>query len=711
MPTADPDVSRPRLIRDASFLEADRREIARRRGRHTQLGFAYQVAVVRVLGRCPRQAPLEIDGEILRFAALQLGADAETIHAYAGRQQTVSAHQQRIGEYRRLRTFDAAAGERLARFLEDAALRLERTASLLARARAWLRDEHVLAPADSVLRRAVGAARHHARALLTDRMAERLSAPMRNRLDALVAVDDDQPHSPLHRIKASSSNPSVGGMKRLLARLALIEATGVLDIDVGWVNGHYQRILFHSVRTASADRVREMAAPRRHLALVCFLHQAWRDTLDQAVDMYGTLLDRHRKRVEDRLDDMLKAQRHAVDRIVHRYHRLGAVLLDPDVGDAEVRASLLSPVPETQLREDQSDLANWTRGDRKARFEQTAERHAGLNQIAAPFLTRMTFVDEQGEGVSPTLAALRVSREHRAAGRRGVPPDAPLDFAPTVLQPLIRSNGVTDRRRWERAVFLTVRDEIQTGNLAIDGATHVGRFEAFFLPSAPWEQVRDAFWARTGFSVDPDAAVEQLKARLSDAFDRFLEGVPDTRQVVFDDDGWRLKTDPAEHLDPAQSDSLVELHRWLDARSRSIRLADLLIEVENDLGFSVHFQRPGERVDPGEVCALLAAILAHGCNLGLYTMEKVAPAIAYRRRKYVSDWRRVEENQRAALAGIVHGISRLDAAGHWGDGTTSASDGHRFAMPHKVLQRTYSTRVNDFALEFYSFVADHDAPF
>ena len=99
-------------------------------------------------------------------------------------------------------------------------------------------------------------------------------------------------------------------MKRLLARLELIEATGVLGVDVGWVNGNYQRILFHSVRTASADRVRRMAAPRRHLALVCFLHQAWRDTLDQAVDMYGKLLDRSRKRVEDRRDDMLKAQRH-----------------------------------------------------------------------------------------------------------------------------------------------------------------------------------------------------------------------------------------------------------------------------------------------------------------------------------------------------------------------------------------------------------------
>ena len=179
----------------------------------------------------------------------------------------------------------------------------------------------------------------------------------------------------------------------------------------------------------------------------------------------------------------------------------------------------------------------------------------------------------------------------------------------------------------------------------------------------------------------------ELKARLSDAFDRFLDGVADNRQVVFDDDGWRLKSDPAEHPDPAEADRLADLRRWLDAPSRSIRLADLLIEVENDLGFSVHFHRPGEeRVDPGEVCALLAAILAHGCNLGLYTMEKVAPAIAYRRLKYVSDWCLVEENQRAALAGIVHGISRLDAAGHWGDGTTSASDGQRFAMPHKVLQ-------------------------
>jgi len=94
------------------------------------------------------------------------------------------------------------------------------------------------------------------------------------------------------------------------------------------------------------------------------------------------------------------------------------VLLDPGVSDDELRTRLLSIVPEEQLREDQSDLANWTRGDRKARFEQTAERHAGLSQFAAP--SRMRFVDEQSEGASPTLSALRAYREHRAARGRPV---------------------------------------------------------------------------------------------------------------------------------------------------------------------------------------------------------------------------------------------------------------------------------------------------
>ena len=175
MPDSDLDISRPRLIRDGTFLENDWRAIAQRRRAHNRLGFAYQVAFVRVLGRFPRQEPLEIDDAVLRFAALQLGANPDAIRAYAERRQTVSEHQQQIRTYLSLRPFDACAADDLARFLGGEAQRLDRTGSLLARARGRLRERNVLAPGESVLRRAVGAARQAARATMVERMEERLS--------------------------------------------------------------------------------------------------------------------------------------------------------------------------------------------------------------------------------------------------------------------------------------------------------------------------------------------------------------------------------------------------------------------------------------------------------------------------------------------------------------------------------------------------------
>ena len=113
----------------------------------------------------------------------------------------------------------------------------------------------------------------------------------------------------------------------------------------------------------------------------------------------------------------------------------------PTSATTSLRARLLSTVPEAQLREDQSDLANWPRGDRKARFEQTAERHAGLSQFAGPFLSRMKFVDQQGEVVSPTLSTLPAYREHRAAGRAAA------------FRPMRRSTS--PRRRCSRSSAMT----------------------------------------------------------------------------------------------------------------------------------------------------------------------------------------------------------------------------------------------------------------
>lgn len=239
-------------------------------------------------------------------------------------------------------------------------------------------------------------------------------------------------------------------------------------------------------------------------------------------------------------------------------------------------------MPDEDLQADQDELAGWVAGGRRSRFLATVDRHASLARFAAPFLTRMVFLDENAAG-SATLDALDFWRSTAATARTKatLPDTAPLEFVPKALRPLVCQDGAIDRRRWESTLFDKVHDEIRAGNLAVAGARNFGQFADFFLPDALWREVRLKFWEQAGLPADPAQAVDHLKTRLSAAFDQFLAGVPDNPQVVFDARGWRLKRDPAARLAPQRAQELAKLKQWLKARTRTLRLADLLIEVEN----------------------------------------------------------------------------------------------------------------------------------
>jgi TnpA family transposase len=112
-----------------------------------------------------------------------------------------------------------------------------------------------------------------------------------------------------------------------------------------------------------------------------------------------------------------------------------------------------------------------------------------------------------------------------------------------------------------------------------------------------------------------------------------------------------------------------------------------------------------------DICAILATVMAQGCNIGPHTMSHLVKEISYEKIKYIGDWMLTDDTLRSALTLAVNAISRLDITQVWGKGKTSGSDGQRFALRRNVIQQTYSPKFNDFALEFYSFVADNYAPF
>ena len=323
-----PNYTKQQLVQETALSDADMAQVQQCQRDHNRLGFAYQLGFVRLLNRFPTQLPFEILEELLAYISTQVALPAVLISAYQQRQQTISEHQQHIAAYLGLKPFDSAEAVLLAQFIFEEACRLEQAAALQARVKAFLKAQRILQPAESTLDRLIGEQRQRVREAIYERLTTALPSGMAGVLEELLQVPLGKKASPLQRLKANPHSPSPDAMLVLLQKIELIEATGVLQLDLSWLNSNYQRALFHYVNKCSADRLREVVQPRRNAALVCFLWQSYRDAIDQAVDMYGKLITWVHTQAEADLNEQLRQQRKTIQSSLTSFKSLGTIVLD-----------------------------------------------------------------------------------------------------------------------------------------------------------------------------------------------------------------------------------------------------------------------------------------------------------------------------------------------------------------------------------------------
>jgi hypothetical protein len=694
------------------FTPADRAQIAACRGTHNRLGLAYQLGFLHLTGRFPAQQPLEILGDLLAFVAQEVAEDPRVIADYAQRQATVSAHQELIRVHLGFRVFDPVEREALSHFLRDEATRLEHLPALLAQAEAFLRDRRVLLPALSTLRRLASEQREQARVQLATRLLACLPVDVPAQLDTLLAVEAEERLSPLQTLKTPAGIPSPRALSRLTAKLDQIQALGVLTLDLAWLNQNLQKALARQVTQASAHRLRALAAPQRYTALVCFLRQTYHETLDQLMDMYHKLMTGTYRRAEQELDTAVKRSRATLRSTLQSFQWMGQALCDSSVPPEAIRTTVFAQVSQERLQTQLAEATHWLTGDLSAVFPRVMKRYSYLRQFAPELLAHLP-VALESTGSPALLEAVNVLRELNTTGRRTLPDEAPVTGLPKRLQAFVGTNGSRNRRAYECAVLTTLRDEIKRGNVWIPGSRRYGKLDDFFLPEATWTAQRADFFRKAGLPAASAAVAPFLTTRLGAAYDRLLATLPSNAYVTVEDKGWRLSTDPAEALSPEDELGVAQLRGWLREKMPTMRLPDVLLAVDQQLDWTRHFLPVGRRATrtADEVCQVVATIMAYGCNLGPETMARLTNGVSYEDIQRITDWHLHEESLRAALAEIVNAMLALDTTQVWGDGRSSSSDGQRFLFPRRVLRRTYSHRLGDFALEFYTFIADNYAPF
>ncbi len=704
--------SHEQLLSQTQYSAEDIARITQCRGEYNRLGFAYQLAFVRILNRFPAQEPLEIIEEILVYASVQLDVMAGHIEQYGGRRKTVSEHQESIRNYLDLKPFSTAISA-VETFLCKEACQLEQTAALIARLKEFLKEKHILEPVQDTMLRLIQAQRDTARTAIYGKVSGVLSGEERQHLDALLATDD-APFSPLHTLKQSPGNPSPASFIKLTETLERIKETGILSVDMNWLNNNFQRSLARYASQCSIYRLRRLKDERRYTVLTCFLLQVHQDTFDAAVQMHDKLMNKMYNKADKEIDEYMKKRRKNIRSSLSHYKKILGVLLDEDVEQADLRAAIFTTIDAETLKAEMDTLEEMLGNQYSDSFKRVIARYSYMRQFSPALLKHITFqADTQDKASDDLTEAISLLNHMNDEGKHTLPENAPTGFIPKKLRPFVLQDGKPHKPAWECALLTVLRDQVKSGNLSVPNSKRFASLDTFFIPETEWAARREAFFTRAGLPVKPDEVPAYLTDRLNRAYDRFLECLPDNRYAQLNKEGWQISSDPTEKLDYGTDTSLNPLKEWIGEHIRTIKLPELLIEVDNDLRFSRSFMpsTDQEHPEPQHVCEVLATTMAHASEIGPYTMSQLIEGITYNRMKHITDWHMHEDTQRSALAEVVNAISRLDITKAWGDGTTSSSDGQRFSLRRKVLHKSYSHAFNDFALEFYSFVADNYAPY
>ncbi len=681
------------------------------RGKHNRLGFCYQLIFVKITNRLPAQQPLEIVEEILVFAGLQTNIRIKHIKSYQKRRQTISEHQNQIKTFLGLRKFDEQTAAIAANFIFTECYRLDQISLILIKTEQFLREQNILAPAQDTLERLIVTQREKARRFIYTKLYGLLSAKTILALDDLLTTDNSK-YSKLQKLKNAPKTPSVEAIIALIEKLNIIKATNVTNLNLEWLNNNYQRRLAKYALRFSAHRLKQTEVMRRYAILTCFLRQTYNETTDYIVDTYFKLIQKIYSRAENQVNDATKKQRKKLKGSLVAFNIMSSVILDESIIDSDVRKNIFKRISKESITTYNKENEAWLTGKYSHAFKLVIQRFSYLRQFAPLILERICFQSE-GDNKAEILKAIDLLKDLNKQNKRKLPQDTSIAFISKKIRPMIRHKGQLNRHAWECALLVAVRDEIKSGNISVVNSKRYGHFDDFFMPYEEWNKKRSTFFKRADLPENPQDVPAYLTNRSNKAFDKFFESEATNKYASVENGQWVLSVDEAETLNPEAEAKLDKLKDWLAKHMRNTKLPELLIEVDNDLHLTDYFMPSTlqNKRNVEDICAIIATWMAYGCFFGPIIMSKLTQEVSYHQIKSITDWQLTDEALRQALVKTVNAISALDVTRSWGEGKTSSSDAARYEYKHKTLQRTYSTKFGDFALEFYTFVADNYAPF
>ncbi len=685
------------LLQHFTLDDEDIEHIHSRRRPHNRFGFALQLCAFRYPGRL-LSADDVIPTEITGYLAAQLGLKANDLVNYAHRPETRREHLTDLRAIYGYKMFSGAGARELKRWLDQEAETARSNMDLAQRFIAECRQTHTILPGISVIERLCADALVAAERRIETRIVARLNDAIKNQLDALLTENVAGRISRFIWLRQFAVGKNTADINRLLDRLELLQRFE-LPVDVlASTPPHRISRLRRQGERYFTDGLRDISSDRR-LAILAVCVVEWRTGISDAiVETHDRIVGKVWRDARKLCDIQINDAKTSLQNTLRSFKNLGAALLEAKGDDALLGPAVVSTCGWNNL---EVLVATAAQLDDTMSAEPLVHVVQGYHRFRRYAPRMLQVLDIKASRVAePLMDAADIIRINKGVA------DKPITFLRRNSKWLRHLRDQADSHRlWEVAIMSHLRDAFRSGDIWLAISRRYGDLKQALVPI---EAAKNT--PRLTVPFDPEKWLNDRKARMTNGLKRLAIASKSGAIPGGTIENGVLKIDRLVADVPAEADELVlDLYRRLP----SVRITDMLLDVEKATGFTEAFSHLRTGAPCNDKIGLMNVLLAEGLNLGLSKMAEATNTHDYFQLSRLSRWHIESDAINRALAIVVKAQSTLPMAQFWGVGTTASSDGQFFsaARQGEAMNLINAKYGNDPGLKAYTHVSDQYGPF
>ena len=660
--------------------------------------------------------------------SLQLGFSPVLLLTEPEREATVSSYRSRLLIYLGVQNLSDEIENGLRKLLKQEAVTGKNERDLSKIAEVFLRNRKVLLPAEKFFTKIIRESLLFAQEDVFTEIANLLSEEIGLSLESLLETENKR--SRLFDLKEYPPKATSAAILKYLDNYKFVNELIKDEIDLSNINPLLIKNLAGVCKRYNVWQLKRFPTLKRRALLACFISETEKLLLDYLVEMHEQFLlemIRHTKHSFEEKSKKAKRQvRQGVSILTEAVGYLLAETKNKAVSENKGELNL-NPAEATIILNDFFDkfgtedltqavdhCQEWKEIEEKGYLQEIRNYFSDLGKYFYQF-SQLPF--ETVAGSEYLLEALEIVRKLKSGKIKDVPDTATVKFVPSNWRKGLylkkgKPRTIIDRRLWMTALALAVRDALRSGTLYLPDSRRYISFWNLVYQENEWQKERETSYQILSLEQNTVNLFAALKREFNEVLERFSSTLPNNKFVALENGKLKLKREDALPV----PEKTKKLRKVIESAMPRIRIEDLLAKVDAWTEFSKRLRPPPDISEKSQNLkkTKLAALIAHGTNLGLSTMGNSTDAVTVEMmqnvsRHYLTEITLKEANNR--LVNYHHGLSMSSI---WGDGKTSSSDGQRFGVQASSLIASYYPRYfgyYDKALTVYTHTSNQHSVF